>query len=862
VEGLSGIGYHTPAMKAPAVRIAATALLVAGAYYVGANIGFILRFPPATPSVMWPPNAILTATLLLASPRRWWIYLLAAFPAHLAAELGALPASLVLALFVTNCSEALLAAVGVRWFSDAPTRFDTLRRVTVFIVAAVLLAPFLSSFLDAAAVTALQGEPYWVVWRTRFVSNVLTGLALVPAIVTLVTLGGGWIRQAPWRRHAEAAVLALALITVGIVNFAGPFEGLGAIPGAPVTPLAFLLPFLLWAGVRFGPGGASLAFLGTALIAIWAATHARGPFIDLPLAESVVALQLFLTIVAVPLLCLAALIEERGRAQEALRERLSFEELLARLSRAFVHLPGHAIDGAIETWLQRLGQFLGLDRITIRRFSADGQTLAVSHSWAAPQSQPVPLIVARRDLPWAVRRLHEEQPVVFTRPDDLPDDSVLDRAWFRRTGIRSGLILPLVGRRVFGSLAFFAIAAERAWPEELVQRLRLVAEVFASSLARQEAEDALRASEVMKSAILSSLSSSVAVLDFEGRVIAVNESWTRFACRPGAWDAQAGLGLSYLEACRLAAREGVAHAAEALEGIKAVLDRSRPIFVLEYGQGDRWFAMSAVVLDRPEGGAVVSYTDVTERKRIELDAQRSRQELAHFTRVSTMGELTASLAHELNQPLTGILANAQAARRYLDASPPDLGEVQEILGDIIEDDKRAAEVIQRLRDLLRKGESQQIPLDLNAVVRDVAKLVSSDAVIRNVTLTLALDPDLPVVNGDRVQLQQVILNLLINGMEAMAESGGDERPLVVRTECTEAKGVHVFVQDAGPGLRSGTQELVFEPFYTTKAAGMGMGLAIVRSIIEAHEGAIWAVNNPTGGATFHFTLPGPGERTA
>ncbi|HSF04691.1 MAG TPA: MASE1 domain-containing protein [Methylomirabilota bacterium] len=855
-------------MKAPAVRIAATALLVAGAYYVGANIGFILRFPPATPSVMWPPNAVLTAVLLLTPPRRWWIYLVAAFPAHLVAELGAdWPVSLVLMLFVTNCSEALLAAVGVRWFGEGPARFDTLRRVTVFIAAAVLLAPFLSSFLDAAAVTTLQGEPYWVVWRTRFVSNALTELTLVPAIVTFVTLGRGWVRQATRRRQAEAAVLAFALMTVGIVNFAGPFAGLGAIPGAPVTPLAYLLPFLLWAGVRFGPGGASLALLGTALIAIWAATHARGPFIHLPLAESVVALQLFLTIVAVPLLCLAALIEERGRAQEALRERLSFEELLARLSGAFVHLPGHAIDSAIEAWLQRLGEFLGLDRITIRRFSADGQALTVSHSWTAPPSQPAPLIVVGRDLPWSVRRLHEEQPVVFARPYDLPDDSVLDRDWFRRAGIRSGLILPMVGGgRVFGSLAFFAIAAERSWPEELVQRLRLVAEVFASSLARQEAENALRASELMKSAILASLSNSVAVLDREGRVLAVNENWTRFACRPGAWDAQAGLGISYLEACRQAAREGVAYAAEALEGIKAVLDRSRPIFVLEYRQGgpgaDPWFAMSVVPLDRPEGGAVVSHTDVTERKRIELDAQRSRQELAHFTRVSTMGELTASLAHELNQPLTGILANAQAARRYLDASPPDLVEVQEILGDIIEDDKRAAEVIQRLRDFLRKGESQQIPLDLNAVIRDVAKLVSSDAVIRNVTLTLALDPDLPIVIGDRVQLQQVILNLLINGMEAMGENGGEERPLVVRTECTEAKGAHVFVQDAGPGLRSGTQELIFEPFYTTKPAGMGMGLAIARSIIEAHEGAIWAVNNPTRGAAFHFTLPGPGERAA
>ena len=246
-----------------------------------------------------------------------------------------------------------------------------------------------------------------------------------------------------------------------------------------------------------------------------------------------------------------------------------------------------------------------------------------------------------------------------------------------------------------------------------MQRLHLVAEVFANALARKEAEDALRASELMKSAILASLSSSVAVLDRAGRVIAVNESWTRFAASTASGMRGPGWASSYLDVCRQAAGEGTAYASEALDGIEAVLDRSRPSFALEYSQGaplaDRWFAMSVVPLNRPEGGAVVSHTDITERKRAELDAQRSRQELAHFTRVSTMGELTASLAHELNQPLTGILANAQAARRFLDATPPDLGEVREILSDIVEDDKRAAEVIQRLRDLLRKGESQQLP---------------------------------------------------------------------------------------------------------------------------------------------------------
>src|SRR5437870_4441294 len=312
--------------RAEAGPILATALLVCVAYYVGANVGFLLRFPPATPSVLWPPNSILTAALLLSPPRRWGIYLLAAFPAHLVAELGALwPVSLVLSLFVTNCSEALLAAICVRRFSAAPTRFDTLRRVVAFVIGAVLVAPFVSSFVDAAAVTGLGDEPYWLVWRTRFFSNVLTELTLVPTIVMLITVVPAWIRRAPIRRRAEAALLAVGLLGTLIMVFVEPGTGAYPIPGVPVPPLTFIVPFILLTTVRFGSAGASLTLLMTTLVAIWAATHGRGTF-TMPLrAENVLALQIIVSVLAIPLMCLAALIEERRRAANALGERLAFE---------------------------------------------------------------------------------------------------------------------------------------------------------------------------------------------------------------------------------------------------------------------------------------------------------------------------------------------------------------------------------------------------------------------------------------------------------------------------------------------------------------------------------------------------------
>src|SRR6185503_19975435 len=225
-----------------------------------------------------------------------------------------------------------------------------------------------------------------------------------------------------------------------------------------------------------------------------------------------------------------------------------------------------------------------------------------------------------------------------------------------------------------------------------------------------------------------------------------------------------------------------------------------------------------------------------------------------FTRVSAMGELTASLAHELSQPLSGILTNAQAALRFINMAPPDLIEVRSILANIVDDNKRAGEVIHGLRDLVRKRDLSREPLELNELIHDVVRLIGSDAVIRNVSCTLELTPSPLVVVGDRVQLQHVVLNLLLNAMESMVESDAPERTIVVRTS-NELEAIHVAVQDGGSGLADGAEQRIFEPFYTTKPAGMGMGLSIARSIIHAHGGLIWATRNPERGATFHLALP-------
>ena len=253
------------------------------------------------------------------------------------------------------------------------------------------------------------------------------------------------------------------------------------------------------------------------------------------------------------------------------------------------------------------------------------------------------------------------------------------------------------------------------------------------------------------------------------------------------------------------------------------------------------------------------FANALARKQGELEAQRLRQELTHIGRVSAMGELTASLAHELNQPLTAILSNAQAAQHLLAADVVNLEVIREILTDIVADDKRAGDVIRRLRALLKKGDLEFVSLDLNEIVSEVAWLMRSDAILRTVSMRLELAPDLPRVRGDRVQLQQVVLNLVLNGFEAKREPCAGDRTLVIRTARDGAAAVRVEVQDSGIGIDEKDVDRMFQPLYTTKAEGLGMGLAIARTIVDAHRGRLEAANNMEVGATFRFALPAAAE---
>ena len=267
----------------------------------------------------------------------------------------------------------------------------------------------------------------------------------------------------------------------------------------------------------------------------------------------------------------------------------------------------------------------------------------------------------------------------------------------------------------------------------------------------------------------------------------------------------------------------------------------------------RW-SLQRDELERP-AAILETNNDITERERTEEALSKAQTELAHITRVMTMGELTASIAHEINQPLAAVVTNGSACMRWLTRSQPDLEEARGAVQRIIRDGKRASEIIARIRALLKRTATNRLPLDMNEVIQETMALAQNEARRRRVSLRTDFAGNLPSVLGDRVQLQQVILNLMMNGIEAMSSVSDGSRQLLIRTQRNDSERVLISVTDSGIGLDPKQAERLFEAFFTTKTEGMGMGLSISRSIIEAHGGRLWATPNAGPGATLQFTVP-------
>jgi len=247
--------------------------------------------------------------------------------------------------------------------------------------------------------------------------------------------------------------------------------------------------------------------------------------------------------------------------------------------------------------------------------------------------------------------------------------------------------------------------------------------------------------------------------------------------------------------------------------------------------------------------------DITDERRGREENEELRRELAHVGRISVLGTLSSSLAHELSQPLGAIQLNADAAELLLKRDDPDLEEIRHIIADIQRDDRRAAEVIDGLRKLLKRRQLEFAPVSIESLIQDVVSLLKSDAIARNVSLVVELEPALPTIRGDRVHLSQVLINLLMNGMDAVAALPVGQRRVVMHADIDESGNVEIVVSDSGTGIPAEIMQRIFDPFYTTKSSGMGMGLSVSRTIVDAHGGKLWAENGAEAGARFHVTLP-------
>jgi signal transduction histidine kinase len=519
-------------------------------------------------------------------------------------------------------------------------------------------------------------------------------------------------------------------------------------------------------------------------------------------------------------------------------------------------------------------------------------------SWAIPGLAEQPRFMDEDQFPWSAEKLQRGELVRFSRVDELPQEAAIDLASYQRAGTRSTVSLPLrSGGRVLGVLSFGAVRGERAWPDELVARLHLLSQAFASTLERQRVElsldERLRFEKLLSS--LATAFSRLSAPEFDREIqrglrqvvdfLKVDRGslieFSRDGTTAHSWAIEEWMDVGEFPWMTAQLQQGDVVNFLPIDDLpdEAAVDRQSYLMhrvkpqvavpLLMGGTVVGGLVFSTVGTGRAKSAELIQqlhllgevFANVLSRKQREIETLRLRQDLTHIGRVSALGELTASLAHELSQPLTAILSNAQTAQRLLPADAPNLQEVREILADIVADDKRAADVIHRLRGLIKKGDLEFAPLDLNEIVSEVAWLVRNDATIRNVAMTLELAPDLPKVHGDRVQLQQVVLNLVLNGLDAMREPGARGRTLVIRTAMAGAAAVAVAVQDSGTGIDDQEVDRMFHPLYTTKAEGLGMGLAIVRTIVDAHGGRLEAANNVDGGATFQFTLPAGSEAT-
>ena len=795
-------------------RLIRYGLLVAVAYYLGAKLGFALTFQPHPVSTLWPPNAILLAVFLLAPTKWWWALLLAAFPAHLAVELDSgVPIGLVLGWFISNACEALLGAIGIRRYGgDNRGLFDTLRGAVVFLIFAGFVAPFASSFIDSAFVS-MSGwgtGSYWQIWRMRTLSNVLAALTIVPVIVLTLRGGLAALRRVSLLQYVEVFFLAIGLVMVCAVAFNGSDVQLGKEPALAYLPL----PFVVWAAVRFGPGGVSATLLVTVLLAIWGTVHGHGPFTGQSPIDTVHSLQGFFMLMAVPLMLLAAVITERQQTVQALRES---EERYR---------------GVVETQSELICRYRADTTLTFvndaycRYFDRTREELiGVKFIDLVPAA-------AREGVKRQVASLIKNpREIIYEHEVLLPGGGIGWHLWVD-SAIRDDQ----------GNVVEF-----QAVGRDVTERRRTMEE--------------LRQSEERWRLVFDNSSVGILVTDIEGRFFATNAVYERML---GYTKEELQL-LTLLEITHPDYRD------TCMALIRELLASKRLQFQIEKRCRRKdgefiWVSDSISAIhdksDRPEY-LIAIVEDISERRRAEeaLNKLNSELERRVAERTAALNDKTQeleafaySVAHDLRAPLRGIDGYT---RLLIEDYQSEVGsEGRNLLFNVRSSAERMNMLIDDLLAYSRieYGTFRADRIAVRPFVEALVAQMKGELKDDRIEFVFCIDVEEMVV--DARALGQALGNYLEN---AIKFSRSVPTPRIEVGARESVARWQLWVRDNGIGFDEKYQYQVFEIFRRLhrdeEYEGTGVGLAIARKVIERMGGRVWAESKPGQGSIFVMDIP-------
>ncbi len=538
-------------------------------------------------------------------------------------------------------------------------------------------------------------------------------------------------------------------------------------------------------------------------------------------------------------------------AETSLEELLAFERLLFDLSARFANVANEQVIGEIESALKHVLKFLGFDRGVFAEFT-DGGKQDILCSVVARGAEPLlpGPIPAWGD--WFVAELRSGRTVIIRSYEDFPPEAAAAAKYYRRVGLRFQLVIPLpVGGRTVASIGLSAFRPTREWPDDFIARVRVIGEVMVQALLRKRSEAALRASEERWRSIFETSTLGITIFDQDLHYIATNPA---FRAMLGYTDEE----LRQLTPLDITVEEERELARSRLADLQqGKVDHYRVVKQYRRKDGKVLWAhgtLAQVVESRPKIfiGTVI---DITESKRAQDAAEATRAELRRAARMNRLGAMTASIAHEINQPLAAIAANTSAALRWLAKTTPNLDEARAALEGADRETQRAADVVEGIRAMFKNDGQNRVLLDINQLVREVLALVHGELFKRGISLDTELTENLPQVMADRVQLQQVVMNLVTNAMDAIEPISDRQKLLRVKSAIGDGDIVVVAIEDSGTGIDADKVDRVFDTFFTTKPNGMGMGLSICRSIIEAHNGHLRVSAGAQYGSVFRFELP-------